>query len=139
MAHPRNPSGYTARRIANEEEVWRSVKEADTDAVVNGVQLDRLSMIEQLELVSDTDILIGMHGAGLSHIIYLPQTSGVIELYPNYMSVSNAHFRAMSKWRRLRHMVWSNQDKSLESKDHQTHIPNFVIKDLVKAMKKSIC
>ncbi|XP_045172554.2 uncharacterized protein LOC123534390 [Mercenaria mercenaria] len=139
IAHPRNPSGYTSRRIANEEEVWRSVKEADFQAVVNGVQLDRLSMVEQLELVSRTDILIGMHGAGLSHILYLPETSGVIELYPNYMSVANAHFRAMSKWRRLRHIVWMNQDNSLEKKDHQTYIPKTVIQDLVDTIKENIC
>lgn len=139
IAHPRNPSGYTARRIANEKEVWNAVRNADVNAIVNGVQLDRLSMVEQLELMSRTDILIGMHGAGLSHILYLPKTSGVIELFPNYMSVANAHFRAMSKWRRLRHVVWANKDKGLEKKDHQTYIPKHVIQDLVNIMKENIC
>lgn len=45
IAHPRNPTGYTARRIANEEDVWKAVKEADDRTVVNG-ELDKLSMVE---------------------------------------------------------------------------------------------
>lgn len=139
LAHPRNPSGYTTRRISNEEEVWNAVREADTMAVVNGVQLEKLSMVDQLELIAKTDILIGMHGAGLSHILYLPDSSGVIELFPNYMSVANAHFRAMSKWRNLKHLVWVNSDKTLETKDHSTTIPKPVIQDLVRTLKRNIC
>ncbi|KAL4218445.1 hypothetical protein ACF0H5_023180 [Mactra antiquata] len=139
VAHPRNPSGYTVRRIANEGDVWRAVKESEYTAIVNGVQLERLNMVEQLELISRTDILIGMHGAGLTHTLYLPKTSGVIEIYPEYTSVGNAHFRAMSKWRQLRHIVWLNQDKTLEKKDHQTILPLHVIQELVGVMKNAVC
>jgi len=84
--------------------VWKAIKEVDENAIVNGVQLERLDFHDQIELISRTDMLIGMHGAGLSHILYLPQTSGVIELFPAYVSPGNAHFRSMAKWRRLRYM-----------------------------------
>lgn len=137
--HPRNPKGYVSRKLANEEEVWKAVKEADFRAIVNGAQLERLSMAEQLNLIARTDILIGVHGAGMSHILYLPKTAGVIEIYPMYLSVANAHFRALSKWRRLRYIAWHNQDARLEKINHMLEIPKTLIQDLVKTMKKNIC
>lgn len=139
VAHPRNPSGHVARQIANEEEVWKAAKEADYRAIVNGVQLDRLDFEAQLKLIVNTDILIGLHGAALSHILYLPSTSGVIELFPFYVSAGNAHFQAMAKWRRLPYMTWCNTDKSLEKKNHKTEIPTNLLKEMIKEMRKQIC
>ncbi|KAH3884946.1 hypothetical protein DPMN_008932 [Dreissena polymorpha] len=139
VSHPRNPGGHVARKIANEEEVWKAAKEADPMAIVNGVQLDRLGMDEQLELISRTDILIGMHGAGLTHILYLPKTAGVIEFFPSYMSPGNSHFRAMARWRRIKYIVWQNTDESRERKDHSTTIPITVVKGTIRTMKEHIC
>jgi hypothetical protein len=34
---------------------------------IRGVQMDKLPMKEQIFLITKTNILIGMHGAGLSH------------------------------------------------------------------------
>lgn len=85
-------------------------------------------------MISRTDILIG-----LSHILYLPKNSGVIEIYPKYASIANTHFRAMSKWRGLRHINWMNQDDTNEITDQQTVIPKIVIQELVIHMKEQIC
>ena len=139
IAHPRNPDGFVARRIYNEDEFWEAVSEALPAAVVNGVQLDKLTMTEQLELITTTDILIGMHGAGLSHILYLPKTSGVIEFFTQRTSVGNAHFRSMSKWRRIPYIVWINSNVNHEMVDHQTRIPIKALKDMVLKMEESLC
>lgn len=139
VAHPRNPSGHVNRKIWNEEDVWKALKLADTSAIVNGVQLDRLDFYGQLQLISKTDLLVGMHGAGLSHILYLPPTSGVIELFPTSVSAGNAHFRSMAKWRRLRYMLWKNRDEKLEKDNHSTEIPLDLLKDMVRKMKSQLC
>jgi len=35
---------------------------------------------QQLRIIQDTDILIGIHGAGLTHLLFLPDWSSVFEL-----------------------------------------------------------
>ncbi|KAK0629161.1 hypothetical protein B0T17DRAFT_597609 [Bombardia bombarda] len=43
-----------------------------------------LSMPEQLRIVhQDTDILVGVHGAGLTHQLFMRPGSAVVELQPN--------------------------------------------------------
>lgn len=60
VAHPRNPEGSVTRKIANEDELLRRVKSQLPEARVNGVQIDLFTMDEQLRLIVNTDILIGL-------------------------------------------------------------------------------
>jgi protein O-GlcNAc transferase len=41
-----------------------------------------MSYKEQLEIVQDTDILAGVHGAGLTHGMFLPPGSVMVEILP---------------------------------------------------------
>ena len=41
----------------------------------------RTPFTKQLEVIRSTDILIGMHGAGLTHLLFLPAWAAVFELY----------------------------------------------------------
>ncbi len=54
---------------------------------IPGVQLtiatmEKLSFQEQIQLIGQTDLLIGVHGNGLSHILFLPDTASAIEIFP---------------------------------------------------------
>eukprot|EP01041_Mallomonas_annulata_P011062 gene11062-23123_t len=46
------------------------------------VNFELMSIKDQIELVFVTDILIMIHGAALSHILYLPPYATVVEVYP---------------------------------------------------------
>jgi hypothetical protein len=59
VAHPRNPSGAVTRKIANEDELLRRVRSRYPGMQVEGAQIDKYSMRQQLEMVAATDILIG--------------------------------------------------------------------------------
>ena len=39
-----------------------------------------MSFSEQLEITRNTDILIGIHGAGLTHLLFLPDWAACIEM-----------------------------------------------------------
>lgn len=39
-----------------------------------------LGFLEQLRITHNTDIFIGMHGAGLTHLLFLPDWAAVFEL-----------------------------------------------------------
>lgn len=139
IAHPRNPSGTVSRKIKNEDELITKVKQLLPEHNVYGVQLDTYPMKKQLFLISRTDILIGMHGAGLSHTLFLPKHAGLIELYPVYWSTANEHFKAMARWRGLKYLSWVNRDSKRELPNKYTLVDEGRVTDLVKQMKSSIC
>lgn len=101
VAHPRNVKGLILRKITNEAELVWALQNSNLVGNITAIQLDLLPMSEQLELVASADILIGMHGAGLSHIMFLPRTSCVLELYPSYCCGGNYHLANLAKWRNL--------------------------------------
>lgn len=70
------------RRILNENEIFsalRIVGEYD----VQRVDFDHRTMkfSDQLNVTHNTDILIGMHGSGLTHLLFLPYWGAVFEVY----------------------------------------------------------
>ena len=89
--------------------------------------MDLLSMRDQLNLVVRTDILVGMHGAGLSHALFLPSHAGVIEFYPTYYGTINVHFMKFAQWRKLHYLQWVNRDARLEKNWETTQIPPEVL------------
>jgi len=55
---------------------------------VRSVDFASLTYREQLKIIRSTDILLGAHGAALSHMILLPTTSVTIEFWIDDRSVS---------------------------------------------------
>ena len=72
------------RKISNEDEIIAVLRKRFPDAEVHAVQLEQLSVKEQLQLIHETDILIGMHGAALGFSTLLPENAGLLELFPAY-------------------------------------------------------
>jgi protein O-GlcNAc transferase len=48
----------------------------------NVVDLATLSLRDQVQLSVDTDVLVAVHGAGLTHALWLPADAAVIEIRP---------------------------------------------------------
>lgn len=59
-----------------------------------------LSFREQLDIIANTDLLIGVHGNGLTHLLFLPNKATVIEYYEGGES---AFFRLFAQLRGLRY------------------------------------
>lgn len=65
------------RMMDNEQAVLEGLtRELGADTLVVMVDLAQLSFVQQLELVARTDLLVGLHGAGLAHGLFMPPTSG---------------------------------------------------------------
>jgi protein O-GlcNAc transferase len=86
------------RKIDNEDQLVTAIKEvSNRRATFKSVQLETMTFKEQVELMySQTNILIGVHGAGLSHTIFLPPEAILIELLPDHSS-SFTYFRNLAK------------------------------------------
>ena len=71
-----------ARRLLNEDDHIAHLKEALPHAVVEVVQFEQLTFEQQLETVRRTDVLVGVHGAGLTHALFLRPGSAIVEVLP---------------------------------------------------------
>ena len=139
VAHPRNPGGNISRKIKNEDELIQALKQKYPQHNIEGKQLDLLPMKEQLKYISKTDILAGMHGAGLTLALFLPKHSGLVEFYPNYWSDSNEHFKSIARWRSLPYTHWSNFDDENEFENQYTRIPPDMAVDMVEEIINKLC
>lgn len=53
------------------------------DHKVQAVWFEKLNYAQQLQVIRNTDILIGAHGNGLTHSYFLPDNALVLEIFPN--------------------------------------------------------
>lgn len=68
------------RRILNEDELLDSIMENKEYEVRKVVFNRNVPFKEQMEISSNTDIFIGIHGAGLTHVLFLPPWGALFEL-----------------------------------------------------------
>lgn len=116
------------RRILNEDELLTALKENDEYSVQRVVYNKEISFREQLEITRNTDMLIGMHGAGLTHLLFLPDWAAVFELYDfffydtcleeyvilqcfRYNCEDPNCYKDLTRLRGLKYTTWENQHK----------------------------
>lgn len=139
IAHPNNPSGLISRKIKNSQNILQAVENAFPGYNVGGIQLDQYQMADQIKWISQTDILVGMHGAGMTHTLFLPAHAGVLELYPNYWPKTNRHFNAMAKWRKLHYLNWQNINPTNEKERFYTYIPATIVVQRIRTLFHKMC
>ena len=57
----------------------------------------KLSFEEQIAANLDTDVMVGPHGAGLLHNIFMPDRAALVELFIDGSS-ANRHFHNLARW-----------------------------------------
>ena len=80
VVHTRYLSGHIRRYFANEDKLVAAARQTHAGAIVDFFVPTELSMKEQLHRVSKADLLIGMHGAGLTLSLFLRPHAALIEL-----------------------------------------------------------
>jgi hypothetical protein len=74
-----------SRRITNID----YVKERLLRYSINYVFLEDHTIHEQLQIIANTDVLIGVHGAGLTWAVFMKNGSLLIEMYPGNSNTDN--------------------------------------------------
>lgn len=70
------------RVLLNHTEYLEDVKSSFPSITIQEVDFAAISFKEQLDILQQTDILVGVHGAGLTHAMFLPPRSTVVEIFP---------------------------------------------------------
>ena len=140
--HPRNLEGSVYRKIFNEAEMFNALYEKYPNVCFNSILLETIPMKEQLKFICKTDILIAMHGAGLTHALFLPKTSGVIELFPYKFREDYPYYRlfeTIAKWRQIKYLWWENKKEIMEMPHNYTVIDVEALLRRVDSMMDWIC
>ena len=70
-----------------------------------------------MQIIRNTDILVGIHGAGLTHLLFLPDWAVIFELYdcqdPNC-------YKDLARLRGVKHITWTDLDKLMPQKDNSS-------------------
>lgn len=93
------------RMIRNDNEVSEELKKLETEKFKDGdvqvkvqtVDFNILTFEEQIKVDLETDIMVGPHGAGLMHNIFMRDRAHLIELFIDG-SGANRHFHNLAHW-----------------------------------------
>jgi protein O-GlcNAc transferase len=89
----------STRKLFKIEEYVENLRHKYPGLTINLVDFAAISLHEQVVLVQNTDILVGHHGAGMAHTLFLPDQSSVVEIFPP--TFKTAGFGQFSKMRGL--------------------------------------
>ncbi|KAH8749002.1 hypothetical protein F5883DRAFT_508988 [Diaporthe sp. PMI_573] len=70
------------RKIWEFETLLHRVRSYSPEANITVVDFAQLTLRDQVRLASETDVLVGIHGAGLTHSLWLNPTAAVVEFKP---------------------------------------------------------
>ncbi|XP_046332316.2 uncharacterized protein LOC124115398 [Haliotis rufescens] len=136
IAHPRNVRGIIERQFNNSDELIQALKNTFPETPVQAVALETLTIREQIQLITETDILIGVHGAGLALTLFQVPGTGLIELFPHkYKQHRNNHMEQLAVWGGKLYSSWYSNNKFAPS----VHVPPRVLTDMVLDMSKLVC
>ncbi|KAF3961054.1 hypothetical protein ACB098_06G025600 [Castanea mollissima] len=133
LAHPRH-GGKVESRLSNEQEVfdslnnWASNHHVCKVNLVNGL-FAHMSMKEQVRAIQDASVIIGAHGAGLTHIVSALPKTVILEIISSYYR--RPHFALIARWKGLEYHA-INLDGSHAN-------PKIVIDNLSSIMKSLGC
>ncbi|CAN8252916.1 unnamed protein product [Cochlearia groenlandica] len=107
LAHPRH-GGKVQSRLINEEEVFESlhhwVASGSTGLTKCGINLvnglfAHMTMKDQVRAIQDASVIIGAHGAGLTHIVSATPNTTIFEIIS--VEFQRPHFELIAKWKGL--------------------------------------
>lgn len=104
------------------------------------IELGGMPLRDQIQIIQGTDILVGVHGAGLTHCMFLPPRSTVVEIEPPKIGYKG--FRNMAKLRGHQYFsthAFLDQNKTVTGDWHFDHvwIPEERFQDLMEVAIKS--
>ncbi|KAK6540826.1 hypothetical protein TWF694_008214 [Orbilia ellipsospora] len=117
------------RKLRDTADLTDALKKEYPDVNINVVDMAKLSLREQLAIIVQTDVLVGVHGAGHTHGFFLPKQSSVVEILPP--DLKHKGFRNLAALRGLRyfsdHGQFAPKEKAPGSGGRDWHEEDIVV------------
>ncbi|KAI8010149.1 Beta-1,2-xylosyltransferase [Camellia lanceoleosa] len=103
LAHPRH-DGKVESRLSNEQEVFDALKSWVSNHLeckinlINGL-FAHMTMKEQVRAIQGASVIIGAHGAGLTHIVSASPKTVILEIVSR--EYNRPHFALIAQWKGL--------------------------------------
>lgn len=103
LAHPRH-GGRVESRLSNEKQVfdallgWASNHQKCKVNLVNGL-FAHMPMKEQVRAIQEASVIVGAHGAGLTHIVSATPKTVILEIISAFYR--RPHFQLIAQWKGL--------------------------------------
>ncbi|KAF9496982.1 hypothetical protein BDN71DRAFT_1494937 [Pleurotus eryngii] len=118
----------------------------DHDVEINSVQMEYLSKAEQFDIGTRTDIMVGVHGNGLSHQMWMKAGGSVLELYDtggfmrDYQLLAEAmHHTHYVIWNDTIHDKWRENKKTFMTKNfNNVHLHTPFVIELLDSLVRQI-
>lgn len=96
------------RRVLNERQLIRALERNESYVVRRAEYTHKMDFRHQLLQDQWSDIFIGMHGAGLTHLLFLPDWAVVFELY----NCGDANcYQDLARIRGVKYLTWRDPSK----------------------------
>uniref|UniRef100_A0A224YNT3 EGF domain-specific O-linked N-acetylglucosamine transferase n=1 Tax=Rhipicephalus zambeziensis TaxID=60191 RepID=A0A224YNT3_9ACAR len=109
--------GTKHRRILNEDELLAAARKLPGLAVQRVRFSHATDFRHQIEVMANTDVLIGMHGAGLTHVLFQPDWAVLLEIYNCDDPVC---YKDLARLRGVKYFTWEDNTK-LQAEDEGHH------------------
>ncbi|XP_078371059.1 EGF domain-specific O-linked N-acetylglucosamine transferase-like isoform X2 [Oculina patagonica] len=96
------------RRILNQDELVGAMMNVPMFKVKVVDYTWRMPFLEQIKITHNSDIFIGMHGAGLTHALFLPDWAVLIELYN---TEDPGCYSDLARLRGVNYITWERKEK----------------------------
>ncbi|CAG02037.1 unnamed protein product [Tetraodon nigroviridis] len=97
------------RKILNQVELVNALKTVPHLKVnVVDFKYKDVPFLVQLKITHNSDIFIGMHGAGLTHLLFLPDWAVIFELYN---CQDESCYRDLARLRGVRYVTWQKMNQ----------------------------
>jgi capsular polysaccharide biosynthesis protein len=87
----------TGRRLKNESDLWERLEPLGFQRIFAG----QLTFAQQATIFSQAKIIIGIHGAALTNLVFASERTKIIELFPE--DYTNSCYRVIALHGRLRY------------------------------------
>ena len=97
------------RKVMNENELISAMNQIENvTATAIDFHWKKISFPEQLRRTANTDIFVGMHGAGLAHFMFLPEWAAGFEIYN---TEDFRCYRDLAHLSGIKYITWENKNK----------------------------
>lgn len=109
------------RRVLNEEQLVSALAAIDGISVAVHDFNHWMPFADQIDITANTDVLIGMHGAGLTHALFQPDWAVLFELF----NCDDEHcYKDLARLRGIRYLTWTDSSKVFsQDVDHKSETP----------------
>jgi len=91
----------TRRRLHDQDNLLEALRKKFPSVIIQAVNFREMELAERIKICTETDVLVGVHGSGLTLSVFQPKGSSVVEIQPK--GFNHKGFRNLANLMRQRY------------------------------------